>query len=63
MLYSLAPLGMTELDAIQALEKQLGKRVLALKSVDIEFDDLSEEQVDAIQKLEVELGLVIVAVR
>ena len=63
MLYSLAPLGSTELDAVQTLEKRLGKRVLALKSVDIEFDELSEDEIDAIQKLEVELGLVIVAVR
>ena len=63
MLYSLASLDGDQLNAIQKLEKRLGKRVLALKNVEIEFDDLSEDDVAEIQMLEVELGLVIVAVR
>ena len=63
MLYSLATLGDKEPEAIQNLEKRLGKRVLALKQVEIDFDELTEEDIAEIQMLEVELGLALVAVR
>ena len=63
MLYSLASLDGAELETIQRLETRLGKRVLALKPLDIEFDRLSDEETAEVQQLEVELGLVIVAVK
>ena len=63
MLYSLATLEPGELEAIQSLETLLGKRVLALRKVDVELDDLSEEDVAEIQQLEVTTGLLIVAVK
>ena len=63
MLYSIASLDPAELEAVQKLEKQIGKRVLAMKPLEIEFDNLSEDDVAAIQMLEVDTGLVIVAVK
>ena len=63
MLYTLASLDDKELDAVQNLEKKLGKRVLAMRPMEIELDTLSEEDVAAIQQLEVELGIVIMAVK
>jgi hypothetical protein len=63
MLYSIASLNEKELDAVQTLEKQIGKRVLAMKPLEIEFDNLAEDDVAAIQMLEVDTGLVIVAVK
>ena len=63
MLYSIAALKPEELEAIQNLERRLGKRVLALKQLSIEFDDLTEEDLAEIQLLEVELGLAIIAVK
>ncbi|MCK4515666.1 MAG: hypothetical protein KAU31_10435 [Spirochaetaceae bacterium] len=63
MLFGIAPLESKELEAIQNLERRLGKRVLALKQMKIEFDDLTEGDLAEIQQLEVELGLAIIAVR
>ncbi len=63
MLYSIAPLESKELEAIQDLERRLGKRVLALKQIEIDFDDLTDEDLAEIQQLEVQLGLAIIAVR
>ena len=63
MLYSIASLGEKEIEAVQNLEKKLGKRVIAMKPMDIELDALSEEDIATIQELEVDLGLVIVAVK
>jgi len=63
VLYSIAALKSEELEAIQNLERRLGKRVLALKQLSIEFDDLSENDLAEIQLLEVELGLAIIAVK
>ena len=63
MLYSIAPLESKELEAIQDLERRLGKRVLALKQLEIDFDDLTDEDLAEIQQLEVQLGLAIIAVR
>ena len=63
MLYSLASLSAKELEAIQSLEKRIGKQVLALRQMKIEYDDLPDEAVGEIQRLEVELGLALVAVK
>lgn len=63
MLYSLASLNPKELDAVQNLEKRLGKRLLALRQMEIDLDELSEDDVAEIQMLEVEMGIAIVAVK
>ena len=63
MVYTLASLDAGELEAIQKLETRLGKRVLALRKVDVELDELTEEDVGEIQQLEVETGLLIIAVK
>ena len=63
MLYSLASLADKELETIRNLEKRLGKRVLVLKQLEIDLDELSEDDVAEIQMLEVEMGLLIVAVK
>jgi len=41
VLYSIVALKTEELEAIQNLERRLGKPVLALKQLSIEFDDLT----------------------
>lgn len=63
MLYTLASLDEKELTSVQELERKIGKRVIAMRPMTIEFDQLSEEDVAAIQQLEVELGIVIMAVK
>jgi hypothetical protein len=63
MLYTLATLNETELEAVQALEKKIGKRVLAMRPLRIGFDELSDEEMAQIQELEDEFGLTIVAVK
>ncbi len=63
MLYPLATLETATLDAIQALEKDLGTPVVALAGVEAETCKLKQEQLARLQKLEAELGVVLVALR
>ncbi|KIC21235.1 hypothetical protein [Leisingera sp. ANG-Vp] len=63
MLYPLATLESEKLDAIQALEKDIGSPVVALAGVDTDTAALPEDQLKKLQELEEELGVVLVAVR
>ena len=63
MLYSLAPLDDDQLNDIKAIEKEIGKTLLAFRRFDIKLDDLSEDQVARIQQAEVDLGVSLIAVK
>jgi hypothetical protein len=52
-----------QLMAVQHLEKDLGKRLLAYSGHDVELAALSSEEVRKINGLQRELGIVLVAVK
>jgi hypothetical protein len=62
MLCSLSSLETEKIDAIQNLEKELGKTVLAFSCHDIKPAQLSAADLEKIQDLEKKLSLSIVAV-
>jgi len=63
MLYPIAALEDDKLNAIQALEKEIGGPVVALSELDTKSAELGEDKLKKLQKLEKELGVVLVAVR
>ena len=63
MLCSFSTLDNTNLKAIQALEKELGKMLLSFSCHDIESAIIDDEELSKISKLEKKLGVVLVAVQ
>lgn len=63
MLYPMASLEDEKLNAIKALEKEIGGPVLALAELDTKSAQLGNEKLKKLQDLEKELGVVLVAVR
>jgi len=62
MLASLSKLNSDSLESIQKLEGELGKKILAFSTYDLEPAKISEGQLTKIKQLEEELGLALVAV-
>ena len=63
MLCSFATLDNTNLEAIQALEKELGQTLLSFSCHDIESVVIDDEALSKISELEKKLGVVLVAVQ
>jgi len=63
MLCSFSTLDNTNLEAIQALEKELGKMLLSFSCHDIESAVIDDEALSKISALEKKLGVVLVAVQ
>ncbi|WP_120500983.1 hypothetical protein [Roseovarius sp. EL26] len=63
MLYPLASLEADKLNAIQQLENDLGRPVVALASVEAQTAELPKDQLKQLQDLEAELDVVLVAVQ
>ncbi|MES0826371.1 hypothetical protein [Ruegeria sp. SCP11] len=63
MLYPIATLEADKLDAVRALEKEIGSPVVALAAVDTDSATLPKEDLQKLQALEDELNVVLVAVR
>jgi hypothetical protein len=63
MMCSLSTLESQELEAIQSLEKEMGRPLLAFSCHDIRTAELEAEQLDKIRDLEAKLGIYLVAVQ
>jgi len=63
MLCSLASLDKEKVEAIQALEKKMGKTVLAFSCRDLKADTLKDDEIAQIKEAENRLGLSLVAVK
>lgn len=63
MLYPIASLEDDKLNAIQALENEIGGPVVALAELQTNTADLAREKLEKLQELEQELGVVLVAMR
>ena len=63
MLCSFSTLDNANLEAIQALEKELGKMLLSFSCHDIESAVIDDEALSKISELEKKLGVVLVAVK
>lgn len=63
MLCSLASLDKEKVEAIQALEKKIGKTVLAFSCRDLKADTLKDDEIAQIKEAESKLGLSLVAVK
>jgi hypothetical protein len=63
MMCSFAALDGEKLDAVQGLEKKLGKVLLAFSCKDVNAETLSEEELAELKRVEEKLGLALVAVR
>jgi len=63
MLCSLSKVESTDLEAIQGLEKDLGKALLAFTCHDIKPAVIKDEELEKINELEKKLGIVLVAVK
>ena len=63
MLYTLAPVSAQELEAIQTLERALGKRVLALKQLPVEHNPLTPAELQKVREAEERLGLTLLVVK
>lgn len=63
MLCTMAALDKEKLEAIQSLEKKLGKTVLAFSCKDINATPLKEDEITQIKEVEGKLGLALVAVK
>jgi len=63
MLCSLASLDKEKVEAIQALEKKMGKTVLAFSCRDLKADILKDDEIAQIKEAEKRLGLSLVAVK
>ena len=62
MLCSLSIIDSTSLEAIQSLENDLGKTLLAFSCYDINPAGIRNEELEQINKLEKKLGIVLVAI-
>ena len=63
MLCSLASLDKEKVEAIQALEKKMGKTMLAFSCRDLKPDSLKDDEIAQIKEAESRLGLSLVAVK
>ncbi|WP_170326521.1 hypothetical protein [Ruegeria arenilitoris] len=63
MLYPLATLEADKLNAVRALEQEIGRPVVALAAVDADTANLPQDDLKKLQALEDELDVVLVAVR
>jgi hypothetical protein len=63
MLCSLASLDKEKVEAIQSLEKKLGKTVLAFSCKEMKIDTLKDDEIAQIREAEGRLGLSLVAVK
>ncbi len=63
MMCSLATLDKGKIEAIQSLEKKLGKTVLAFSCKEIKVDTLKDDEIAQIKETEGKLGLSLVAVK
>ncbi|MCL5422367.1 MAG: hypothetical protein M1461_07845 [Nitrospirae bacterium] len=63
MLCTFAQLDREKLEAIQSLEKKLGKTVIAFSCQDIGITPLKEDEIAQMRDLEQKLGLALVAVK
>jgi hypothetical protein len=63
MMCSLARLEPKTLNAIQSLEKELGRPLLAFSCHDVSAAELKDDQLARIRKLETELNIYLVAVQ
>ena len=63
MLYPIASLEDDKLNAIHALEKEIGGPVVALTALETDTAELAQEKLKKLQALEEELGVVLVAMR
>lgn len=63
MLYPIAKLEADKLDAIKALEDEIGSPVVALSAIEANSAKLSEDKLEKLQALEDELDVVLVALR
>jgi hypothetical protein len=62
MLCSLSRLSDTDLSAIQALEKEINKPLLAFSCQDLKAADLTPEELGRVQELEKRMGISLLAV-
>jgi hypothetical protein len=62
MFYCYARLTEEQLGRIQAFERETGKKVLAVREVDLEPALLWKPQVDKLREMEQDLGVVLIAV-
>jgi hypothetical protein len=63
MLCSFAQLDSEKLEAVQSLEKKLGKTVIAFECRDIGITPLKDDEITQLRDLEKKLGLALVAVK
>ncbi len=63
MICSYADLDTGKLDEIQALEKELGKVLIAFSCRDVNADTLSESEMAQLKEVEEKLGVALLAVR
>ena len=63
MLCSLARLDKEKVEAIEAIEKKMGKTLLAFSCQDLKVDALKDEELAQIKEAEKKLGLSLVAVK
>jgi hypothetical protein len=63
MMCSYASLDGGQLEALQSLEKKLGKVLLAFSCRDVNAEKLSDEELAELKKVEEKLGLALVAVK
>jgi len=63
MLCSLASLDKEKVEAIQAIEKKMGKTLLAFSCRDLKVDALKDDEIAQIKEAERKLGLSLVAVK
>ncbi len=63
MLCSLASLDTEKVKAVQALEKKMGKTVLAFSCKEMKIDALKDDEIAQLREAEKNLGLSLVAVK
>lgn len=63
MLYSFASIESEKLDAIKAIEQEIGSPLLAMKPVAVNPAPLNSKNLAKLKTLEDELGVVLVAVK
>ena len=63
MLVNVSPLDPDGLAAVQALERETGRTLLAFSPLPVVSDELGEDELARIRDLEARLGVMLVAVR
>jgi len=61
-IFTYARLTEKQLGKVRAFEEETDKRILVLRSYNMQPDELSEDELEKLQELEAELGYIIVAV-